>query len=333
MKFQRREKILACTALGVVGLTLGCFFLLTSDGRSDQNLLDDEAKLTGEIASKQKQMDEAAHEQKRIAEWRRHALPPDAMLARSLYQDWLHGLASRASFHEVRLTANDNGVHREQFTRISFALNCTAKLGDLIQFMYEFYSAGLPSPDSQDAHLPERDAWRIGRLIFPSTPSRWPRPSEGPASAGAGHSLQLAKLADYRDPIVSRNLFTAFVPPSPPVAQKDAGNDPAATALVTGFTQVDGSWQVWIEDRSAGSRGAESGESFNIGDRKCTVQTIRGDGDVTVELDRCRRQLRLGTISAAAWKSTTGGRIRSRRDRQALRKGCQHYDAAKGGTS
>ncbi len=295
MKLQRREKILAGAALGIAGLAVSCFLLFTGDGRSDQELLDEEAKLTGQIAHTQKLLEEADREQARLAQWRKCALPPDAVLARSLYQNWLESLAGRANFRDVRLSASDAGVRRDQSTRISLALNCTTKLGDLIQFMYDFYSAGYLHQIRKMTIRPGAAAgdldvdMAIDALSLAAAESTDKLPPE------AGHSLQLAKLADYRDPIAARNLFAAFVPPAPHDAQKEAGNDPAATALVTAFTQVDGSWQVWIEDRGAGKRWAlQSGESFDIGGRKCLVQTIRGEGDVIVELDRSRRQLRLG---------------------------------------
>ena len=62
--------------------------------------------------------------------------------------------------------------------------------------------------------------------------------------------LQLAKLSDYRDPIVKRDFFAAYVrpaPASPP--RRDRTVDPADFAFVTGFTEVDGTAQVWIQDR------------------------------------------------------------------------------------
>ncbi len=294
MKLQRREKILAGAALGIVALAVSCFFLLTGDGRTDTELLDEQAKLTGQIANKQKLLQDAVGEQARLAQWRRCALPPDAVLARSLYQNWLQGVAGRANFHDVRIFANDAGGRRDQSTRITFALNCTTKLGNLIQFMYDFYSAGYFHQIRKMNIRPSATPGELDVDISIDALSLVAAESKDKLPPDAGHSLKLAKLADYRDPIVARNLFAAFVRPALP-AQKDAGNDPAASALVTGFTQVDGSWQVWIEDRGAGKRSAlESGESFDVGGRKCMVQTIRGEGDVIVELDRCRRQLRLG---------------------------------------
>jgi hypothetical protein len=293
MKLARREKILAGAALGALVLAVACFFILTGDERSDQQLLDEEAKLTGQIAHKEKLVQDAGREQARLIQWRKCSLPPDPVLARSLYQNWLHGLTGRANFHDVRLTANDSVSRRDQYTRISFALNCTTKLGDLVQFMFDFYSAGYmhqirkmdirpgATPDVLDVDM------SIDAVSLVAADSKDKLPSEN------GHSLKLANVAEYRDPIVARNLFAAFAPPAP-AAQKVAGNDPAASALVTGFTQVDGAWQVWIEDRAAGQRWAlESGKSFDIGGRKCTVQTIRAEGEVIVELDHIRRLLHL----------------------------------------
>jgi hypothetical protein len=295
MTLQRREKILLGVALGLVGMAVLCFLLLTADGISDQQLLDDEVKYTGQLAAKQKLLRDAEHEHARIAEWQRRSLPPEPVLARSLYQNWLQDVAGRANFHDMRIVANDATGRRDQYTRISLTLNCTAKLGDLIQFMYDFYSAGyLHQIRKMDirpsATQGELDVdFSIDALSLTAAESKEKLPS------GVTRSLQLAKAADYRDPIVARNLFTAFVRPTPPDTQKEAGNDPAASTLVTGFTQVDGSWQVWMEDRGAGKRWAlQSGESFPIGGKKCTVQTIRAEGEVIVELDRCCRRLRLG---------------------------------------
>jgi hypothetical protein len=94
---------------------------------------------------------------------------------------------------------------------------------------------------------------------------------------------------------VARNLFAGYVPAVPADARPEQGNDPAAATVVTGITQVDGSWQVWMENHTSGKRWAlQDGEEFDIGGRSCKVQTIRPEGEVVVELDRCRRSLHLG---------------------------------------
>jgi hypothetical protein len=295
MKLQRREKILSGVAVGLVCVGALCFLLLTADGETDQQLLDKEAQYTGQIANKQKLLRDAEHERARVVEWQRRSLPPEPVLARSLYQNWLQGLAGKANFHELRLSANDAGSRRDQFTRISFALNCTAKLGDFIQFLYEFYAAGYLHQIRKMDLRPSATPGELDVDMSIDAISLAAAESKDKLPPGVARGLQFAKLADYRDPIVARNLFTAFVRPAPPDAQKDASDDPAAAALVTGFTQVDGSWQVWIEDRGRGNRWAlQTGESFAIGGHKCTVETIRAEGEVIVELDRCRRALRLG---------------------------------------
>ena len=143
MKLQRREKILAGVALGLVGLAGLWFLLFAGDSRSDDQLLADQDKLSSEIEEKAEAAQQAARDAKRLAEWQRRALPPDPVLARSLYQNWLRSLAARANFRGTTLASNDAGVRRDQFTRISFTLHAQAKLGDLVQFMYEFYSAGF----------------------------------------------------------------------------------------------------------------------------------------------------------------------------------------------
>ncbi len=123
--------------------------------------------------------------------------------------------------------------------------------------MYEFYSAGFlhqirkmdvkPVQNSRELDV----NLTIEALSLPTAESKDRLPDKLPKEAG--HGLQLAKLSDYRDPIVSRDFFAAYVrpaPPSPPRREKTV--DLAEFAVVTGFIEVDGIAQVWIQDRMAG---------------------------------------------------------------------------------
>ena len=94
--------------------------------------------------------------------------------------------------------------------KISFTLHAQAKLGELVQFMYEFYSAGFlhqirkldikPNKNSRDLDVD----LSIEALSLPTAASKTQLSKE------AGHGLQLAKLADYRDPIVKRDFFAPY---------------------------------------------------------------------------------------------------------------------------
>ncbi len=249
MKLQRREQILAGVALGLVVLVgLGLFFS-TGGARTTQELNDDQAKLTTEIENKQKVLQAGEGEQRRLEQWRQRALPRDAVLARSLYHSWLTSLAARANFRELRVSDNDVGGHRDQCTRISFALDCRTNLGDLVQFLYEFYSAGFlhqirrmdlkPDGNSRDLTV----MLTIEALSLTTAESKDSLPTQV-GHPQEGNAQQPTKLADYRNAIVSRNVFANFVRPMPPMEVR------IEAATVTGFTEVDGAWLVWLEDRA-----------------------------------------------------------------------------------
>jgi len=291
MKLKRREKVLTGLAGGLVALTGVWFLLFGGDPRPDEQLIAERGTLEGDIADKKKQIEAADRDAKRLAEWQRRSLPSETTDARRLYGDWLRDLAKKANFSEFRLDSTEPGAHHDQYTKLNFKLTAQARLSDLIQFMYDFYSAGYLHQIRKLNVKPNKESglsvdMTIEAMSLPKAVSTTQLPKE------AGHVLQLAKLADYRDPLVKRDFFAAYR------AQRRAaprGVDPADFTFVTGFTAVDGDPKVWFKDRMADtSFKLGNGESFNVGNVKCTVQTVRPEGEVVVDFDGHRRQLRGG---------------------------------------
>lgn len=290
MKLKRREKILASLAGGMLGVAaLGLVFLM-GDSRSTDRLLADRDKLLAEIKSKDKTLTAGARDAKRLAEWNRRSLPSNPTVARSLYQTWLRRLASQTSLRSPTIISNEIGGRRDVFSRISFTLRARASLGDLVEFLYEFYSVGylhqirkmdikpMSSFRELDVNL------TIEALALPGADTKNQLPKE------AGHGLRLTSLAEYRDAIVSRNLFA---PPSPSFRNRTV--QAAEYAFITGITQSDGVSQVWLQDRMAGKQWIlKEGESFEVGNIAGKVQAITTEGDVMVEYDGHRRRLRDG---------------------------------------
>ncbi len=297
MKLQRREKILAGLALGLVGLAGMWFLFFAGDSRSFDQLIAERTKLASDIENKQKLLQAASQDAKRLAQWQRRALPSDPVLARSLYQNWIRSLAARSNLRGTTLASNDVGTRRDQFTRISFKLRGRANLGDLVDFLYEFYSVGYlhqirsmnikPMPSSRELDV----SMTIEALSLPLADSKNQLPKE------AGQVLRLAKRSDYREPIESRNLFAAYTRPIPPAptVRREQSIDPGDYAFVTGFTEVDGTAKVWIKDRTGDKLLIlGSGESFTVGRMSGKVETIQPDGEVIIEFDGRRCQLRNG---------------------------------------
>ena len=113
---------------------------------------------------------------------------------------------------------------------------------------------------------------------------------------------RLSNFTDYRNPIVSRNFFGVYVLPTPPPPDKQERKPPppvdlAEHAYVSGFTEVDGAQQVWLQDRIAGKPWIlETGQSFTVGNRKGTVESIHPDGEVIIQFDGHRRLLHLNDM-------------------------------------
>ena len=64
---------------------------------------------------------------------------------------------------------------------------------------------------------------------------------------------------------------------------------------MTGFTEVDGTANVWLQDRKTWKLWQlGNGETFTVGNVKGTVQAISQDGEVIVEFDGRRRRLHDG---------------------------------------
>lgn len=311
MKLQRREKILAGLALGLVALAGLWFLFFAGDPRSDDQLIRLQDELTSKIATERSALDKARRDAKHLADWQRRSLPPDPVSASSLYQNWLRDLAKHVNLQGYKLVANEV-VHRDQSTRVSFTLHAQAHLGELVQFLYEFYAAGYLHQIRNMDVKPSRNSSTLDLVLtieaasLPKAESK----KELPKLKESARVLQLKKdgvaatLADYRDPIVKRNFFANYVKPPeivinrrPPKPERPPPPrvDLADHAVVTGFTEVDGTPQVWLKDRITDKSWIlGTGEGFTVGDVKGTVQTIDPEGEAIVDFGGHRRLLHKG---------------------------------------
>ena len=295
MKMQRREKILAYVVGGLLVAAAGWFLLLGGDSRTDAQLKVDRDRLAGDVETKDKLKRAAASDAKRLAEWNRRALPSDRAVARSLYQNWLRDLANRVHFRQLSVESKEVVSRRDMFTCMSFSVRGHVTLADLTQFLYEFYAAGYLH---QIRQMDMKSVEAAGELDVNLTVEAMSLPNadcKDQLSKEPGHGLRLAKLDNYRDPIVKRNLFAPYTPP-PSVAVKPEGSvDAAEHTFVTGFTEVDGLRQVWIQDRMAGKVWKlREGVKFTIGPLHGTVRNISATREVTLDFDGHRRRLRDG---------------------------------------
>jgi hypothetical protein len=310
MKLQRREKILAGVALGIVVLGGLWFLLFPGDNLSDDQLKKRQEELQAKIDDDKKLLDQADRDKVRLADWQQRALPADPVLASSLYKDWLRTLAESVKLKGFKVTATQPAAAREQstrnqsakitFTKITFTLHAQARLNSLVQFLYEFYSAGYlhqirkldikRSRTSRDLDVEVV----IEALSLPTAASKdkLPKITATPP----------VTLADYK-PIVSRDFFADWVKPAPVVVErprirvdppKPPPVDPAEHTFVIALIEVDGTPQVWLHNRLLDQLlKLGTGGKFTIGNKDGTVQSIHPDGEVVVEYGGKRRVLHI----------------------------------------
>jgi hypothetical protein len=100
--------------------------------------------------------------------------------------------------------------------------------------------------------------------------------------------LAWTDFAQYRQPILARNLFAAYRPP----VEK---GDPARDTFVTAVTGDDDEYEAWILVRSTGRlMKLEEGDTFDVGKLEAKVARIAPQS-VEIETDGKRRRVSLGS--------------------------------------
>jgi hypothetical protein len=288
MKLQRREKILVGCVCGLVVAAMVYLLFVAGDSRPVEQLLTLRKDRKDEVLRKQRTLAEVARSQKQFTEWQRRAVPPD----QTAYMGWLRNLANKYITKQFKLDSTGTAKHGDAYTKFSFKLSGHASLAKLTEFLYDFYKAGhlhqidhmelKPVPGAREPEL--EVTLMIEALSLPGV-------NRKELSKEEGHSLQKGKkLADYSQPITTRDLFVVYEP------SDRTSLDVAQYTFVTALTEVDGKKQVWIHNRMAGRLWKlGEGESFEIGDAHGTVRTINPVNDeVVVDFDGHRRRLHDG---------------------------------------
>jgi hypothetical protein len=291
MTLQRREKILASAAGGLILIGVLWFLFFAGGGHSLSSLREEYTNKEAEIEKQKNLLKATTRDADRLDDWRRRALPSKIEIAQSLYQNWLQEIAAKAKFRQLKIDPiKEIGVKRTSFKQFSVTLHCRTSLEDLGAFLFSFYSAGHLH---QIRHLdikPQADNPReldvtvtIEALSMPDADRTDQLTKE------SGRGLQLANLEDYGKAIGTRNFFTAAATQGP------AGPDPLQNIFVTGITEVDGVQQVWIQDRTSGKKWIlKEGEEVQAGPIHGRVQTIESNREVVLDINGRLRQFRYG---------------------------------------
>ncbi len=142
---KQREKRLLGVLAGILalwqgGALLGKFILdPVAERQSDLEAREER------LAKKQKQWTQSKIAARKLADWNRRSLPPDPVVASSLYQNWLIDLASRMKLSNVVVTPNRTEAKPkgDTYYAISAIIKAQGTLDRLCDFLYEFRRSGL----------------------------------------------------------------------------------------------------------------------------------------------------------------------------------------------
>jgi hypothetical protein len=309
MKLQKREKILVAAAAGLVVVAGLAVLMVFSDPQSDETLHRDYDALTLDLKKKDSELQRAEEDARQLEDWKRRSLPSNRSIARSLYHAWLTDLCGKAGLQDPDIHSEEAESAFSTYTRIPFTVRARARLDQIVNFLFRFYSAGHLhqirrleiKPGPQDFEL----IVAIEALSLPDAVDK------DKLSTVAGHPLRQPAEKDYREAIGGRNFFAAYTPSRTPLGTPPQGGlvisnsgtppppphkvDPAKFAVITAFTQVDGSPRVWLIDQMGGKEWQlGEGEKFRVGGGTGQIGKIDPEGEVNVRYDGTLRSLHVG---------------------------------------
>ena len=309
----RREKLLLYGFLGIIALWQGqpvfhSLFIAPLDERAQRV----EALQTAisENKVRERQLERAVA---KLKDWSLRSLPPDPLIASSVYQNWLIELATRVKFKNVTVTAGRVDTRPKGDTY--FAVQATVKgqgtLNELCDFLYEFRNSGLLHRVARMAvDAPRHEAnplldvtLYVEALSLVNSPARTALiadPAHPPASddrlqertayaSGTANNVFVRGYTGPRSP-PSTAPFPVRVTSTPP-PPLDTGS---SVALVAALSDQNGVADAWLYDRRTNVRTVLTvGASFQVGGITGRVVSIDADS-VTLFSDGSEWRLELG---------------------------------------
>ena len=140
MALNPRERMLALITGSVVAfgaVMLGYNFVQSMfDERKTQK-----ETIEREIADKNTTIARGAKARKKLIEWQQRSLPTDLVLARSMYTNWLAGLAERTRLAKADVTLGADVPKPGIYVKIPVTVRGQGTMDQVVQFLFDFYQA------------------------------------------------------------------------------------------------------------------------------------------------------------------------------------------------
>lgn len=263
MKLDQRQKILVGALVGVLllwqggGVLWGIVFGPINTRNTQVAALEEQLK-------KKK---DAKHQldltERRTRNWELRSLPPNPVVASTLYHHWVLDLAGKHKLSKLSVTPKriSTGSSNPVFTRIPVSLTGECKMDQLCQFLYEFYRTdllhkvthlGAESIDNR-SNPTLKVSLELEGLSLATAKPRTTLFADKQESA-VSDAMAKKSLKDY-DALIATNRFVRgyngppapIISPPPPAAPFDATPH---IKLVASLEQ-DGQRQAWLFDQSS----------------------------------------------------------------------------------
>jgi hypothetical protein len=205
-----REKLVAALVgvviVGVVAWFAASWYFGALQARETQL-----AKLKSEVNKLELDQRKAQQASKRLADYEQRSLPPDAELAKILYEKWLHQVAADV---EPKLNVAINAKipaapAKGTFSRLNFTVTTQGELPQIVDFLYRIQRVDWLHRIDNLTLVPRNDSRKIEVTLDISALSVRTAAPMKELTEVVAEEYKDKQLAEYRDPIINRNFFSA----------------------------------------------------------------------------------------------------------------------------
>lgn len=280
MTFSRRERILAVVTAGMLAVIALRFAYSFWFGTGWQ-LRQLRANLTEQVDRKQARLDKVKKAKEQLEDLQRRSLPGDPQVAQTTYSNWLLELAERSGFKNISL---DGGAARSRpgrYTGLRFHLQGQATMKEMVQFLFDFYSAGYLHKLRSMSLQPRQRSERLDVAVSIEAMALAGAASATELSKPAPPQVQLASLDSYHRTIGEKDFFKPYSPPpprQPSVFERRPEPPPFDPSKFTFLTAIAGPpdrLEAWLLCRPTGKLfQLRVGDSFEVGTVRGTIRRL-----------------------------------------------------------
>jgi hypothetical protein len=205
-----REKLIAAV-IGVVIAGVVAWFAASSYFGQVAFKESQLQKLTSDVKKRSLDQRKAQQASKRLADYEQRSLPPDAELAKTLYEQWLLQIGSEVQPKlAVTVVAKVPAAPvKNTFSRLNFAVTTAGELPQIVDLLYRIQRVDWLHRIDTLTLVPRNDSRKIDATLSISALSVRTAPTTNELAEVVGEKYKQTELAYYLDPIANRNFFGA----------------------------------------------------------------------------------------------------------------------------